>query len=288
MTVSVSARHQIDALRVAQPEAAPWLAVLSLVLAEVADPEWEWMAATARLEPERLEGRSLLAGATVEIAPEIAARWLDRLLGDVALVGSEGRSLRRAAQLAGNPLALMTAAINADADTLAATAIAVGADPDALMAVAALAAMPILHALRRRFAAVDAAWHHGWCPVCGGWPTIAEQRGLERTRHLRCVRCGGDWTQPGIRCPYCEMTGHVARGTLIIEGDGGARQIETCSECRNYLKSVSTLRAWSADEIALADVATLDLDLVALERDFTRPPARPLSPPLVMIAHPFP
>ena len=53
--------------------------------------------------------------------------------------------------------------------------------------------------------------------------------------------------------------------------------METCTRCRGYLKSVSTLRAWAGDEVSLADLATVDLDLVALERDFERPEARRLE-----------
>ena len=139
--------------------------------------------------------------------------------------------------------------------------------------------MPLLQALRRRFGpAVDPRWHEGWCPICGGWPHLAEQRGLERARRLRCARCGGDWVQPGIRCPYCGAVGHESRAALVSEQDGEARKVETCSACRGYLKSVSTLRAWAGDEVALIDLATVDLDLVALEREFERPEPRRLEP----------
>ena len=55
--------------------------------------------------------------------------------------------------------------------------------------------------------------------------------------------------------------------------------METCSSCRGYLKSVTTLRAWAGDEVTLADLATVDLDLVALERDFAPPEPRRLEPP---------
>ena len=139
--------------------------------------------------------------------------------------------------------------------------------------------MPLLHALRRRFGpGLDPRWHEGWCPFCGGWPHLAEQRGLERTRRLRCARCGGDWAQPGVRCPYCGVVGHEARAALVSEQDGEARKVETCSACRGYLKSVSTLHALAGDEVALTDLATVDLDLVALERAFERPEPRPLDP----------
>ena len=83
--------------------------------------------------------------------------------------------------------------VNADGDRPDAVAISVNLDPDALSAAAALAVMPLLQALRRRFApAIDPRWSEGVCPVCGGWPMLAEQRGLERARRLRCGRCGGD------------------------------------------------------------------------------------------------
>ena len=78
------------------------------------------------------------------------------------------------------------------------------------------------------------------------------------------------------------MTGHEARATLVSEQDGEARKVEVCAACRGYLKSVSTLRAWAGDEVALADLATVDLDLVALEREYARPEPRPLSPPAIV------
>ena len=75
------------------------------------------------------------------------------------------------------------------------------------------------------------------------------------------------------------MTDHEARAALVSEQDGESRKIETCASCRGYLKCVSTLRAWAGDEVALADLATVDLDLVALERHFERPQPRRLQPP---------
>jgi FdhE protein len=63
----------------------------------------------------------------------------------------------------------------------------------------------------------------------------------------------------------------------VLEG-GGAGAIETCRACRGYLKSVPTLRAWTGDEVCLADLATIDLDLAALQRGFDRPDPKPLDP----------
>ncbi|MGH2614098.1 MAG: formate dehydrogenase accessory protein FdhE, partial [Thermomicrobiales bacterium] len=278
MTLSASARRQMDTLLAAQPETGPWLGVLAAALEESANPAWDAVAGTTTLQPERGPSAPLLAGAQIPLDARLAKRWLRRLLTLAGEAGPEAASLRGAASQF-PPLVLLEAAVNGDSDRLAVIAHPLAVDPDALTAVAALAAMPLLQALRRRFGpAVDPRWSEGICPLCGGWPLLAEQRGLERVRRLRCGRCGGDWTQPGIRCPYCGIAGHDARAALVPEQDGDAHTVETCRSCRGYLKRVSTLRAWTTEDVPLADLATIDLDLVALERGFTRPEPRRLSP----------
>jgi FdhE protein len=279
MTLSAGAQRQIGTLLEEQPEAGPWLKVLSVTLEECANPAWDEVAAAAMLATEITPGAPLLAGARIPVDPGLAQRWMPRLLIEAAKTGPEALPLRIAAGSGAlDPLALLEAAVNGDG-RLDAIARSLDLDPDILSAVGALAVMPLLQALRRRFAAtVDPHWSEGICPICGGWPLLAEERGLERARRLRCGRCGGDWSQPGIRCPYCGVTGHEARAALVSEQEGAARKIETCAACRGYLKSVSTLRAFAGDEVALADLATVDLDLVALEREFTRPEPRPLIP----------
>ncbi len=274
----------MDVLLTSQPETASWLGVLSAVLEEAADgppgSPWDAAAATTTLQAEHSPGTPLLAGARIPIDARLADRWVRRVLALAADAGPRAIGLRAAASDdALDTQAFLEGAVNADGDRLEDLARSLDHDPGALAAVAALAAMPLLQALRRRFGpAVEPHWHEGCCPICGGWPHLAEQRGLERTRRLRCARCGGDWTQPGTRCPYCGVVGHEARAALVSEQDGEARKIETCSACRGYLKSVSTLRAWAGDEVTLTDLATVDLDLVALEREYERPEPRRLEP----------
>jgi FdhE protein len=280
VTLSTNAHRQIDSLRAAQPEAAPWLRVLAAVLEEAGDPAWDAVASGATLRTERPPSDPLLAGATIPVATTVVTRWVLRALALAAEAGPEAAALRSIAERI-DSLPFLEAALNGDGDRLEAMARSTGIDPQVLATAASLAAMPLLQALRRRFGpAVDPYWSEGVCPICGGWPLLAEQRGLERSRRLRCGRCGGDWSQPGIRCPFCGVTGHQARSALVSEQDGEARKVETCLSCRGYLKSVSTLRAWAGDEVILADLATIDLDLVALDRDFTRPEPRPLEPGL--------
>jgi FdhE protein len=280
VTLSAGARRQMDSLLASQPETAPWLSVLSVVLGEAAEPAWDAVAASTTLQAEHASGTPLLAGARIRIDARLADRWVRRVLTLAADAGPEAIGLRAAAgDVSLDAQAFFEAAVNADGDWLEDLARSLDIDPDALAAVATLAVMPLLQALHRRFGpAVDPRWDEGWCPICGGWPHLAEQRGLERARRLRCARCGGDWAQPGIRCPYCGVVGHEARAALVSEQEGEARKVETCSACRGYLKSVSTLRAWAGDEVALTDLATVDLDLVAMERAFERPEPKRLEP----------
>ena len=72
--------------------------------------------------------------------------------------------------------------------------------------------------------------------------------------------------------------GHEHRAALVSAEDRESRRVETCAACRGYLKNVSTLRAWAGDEVVLADLATIELDLVAVERKYERPETRPLLP----------
>lgn len=286
MTLSDGARRQISTLLAAQPEAGPWLEMLAAVLQECANPAWDVVAARTRLQPERRHGTPLLAGAEISVEVRLADAWLRRVLDLAGNAGPEAGALRAAANSGSlSPLDVLETAINADSDRLEATAISLGVPPEPLSVAAGLAVIPLLQALRRRFgAAVDPAWHEGMCPVCGDWPLLAELRGLERARRLRCGRCGSDWAQPGVRCPYCAATGHATRAELQTEEDREARKVEVCQSCRGYLKSLSTLRPWAGDEVALADLASVELDLAALEREYERPAARRQEPGARVVA----
>lgn len=280
VTISTGARRHLDTILAAQPEAAPWLGVLSTVLVECSDATWDAAASRTRLQAEREAGAPLLAGAEIAVDRRHAERWPRLVLELAGNVGAEADSLRAAASSSAlDPLLLLEMAINQDIDGLTATAVAFDLSLDTLSVAAGLAAMPLLQAIRRRFGnAADPRWKQGYCPVCGDWPLLAEVRGLERAHRLRCGRCGGDWAQPGVRCPFCDASGHGALSALVPEEGGEARKVETCTRCRGYLKSISTLRAWAGDEIPLADLSTVELDLVAIERDYARPAPRELVP----------
>jgi FdhE protein len=60
-------------------------------------------------------------------------------------------------------------------------------------------------------------------------------------------------------------------GSLVTEDDSDMLKVETCAGCRGYLKSIATLQAIPPFELLLKDLETVELDLVALERGYSRP-----------------
>lgn len=134
------------------------------------------------------------------------------------------------------------------------------------------APIPLLHACRRQWSAVlPKAWSHGYCPVCGGWPALAETCGVERVRYLRCVRCGAAWRVHGLACAYCGNADHAELGSLVPQEGPPKWSIETCRRCLGYLKVLAALRPAAPAALLLEDLKTVELDLVARQRGYRRP-----------------
>ena len=281
-SVSVGARRHLDRLRQAHPEWHAWLDLVAETVDAIADPAWR--AVAPHLAPGRPPATPLLVGATVGVPPCLLDAWLRHLLaraGATQAVADPAATSGLTAAAADphlDAVALLEAAVNQDADALAARAAALDADPDALAAVVHVAATPLLQTCRRHLAAeIPKTWAGGGCPVCAAWPTMAESRGLERARRLRCGRCGADWAFVSFRCPFCFNADHQTLGSLVPEGAGETRKVDTCTLCKGYLKTLTTLTAWAPDEVALADLATVDLDLAALDQGYARPDTLPID-----------
>jgi len=146
-------------------------------------------------------------------------------------------------------------------------AAAAGLDP-------AATALALLHACRRCWAdAIPRDWGHGYCPLCGAWPGFAELCGVERTRYLRCVRCGAGWRAHGLSCAFCGNTDHKTLGSLVAaDAEPSKWTIEVCHRCRGYLKAFTRLTVGEPAQAMLDDLGSVELDLAAQERGFRRPP----------------
>jgi FdhE protein len=144
------------------------------------------------------------------------------------------------------------------------------ADVRLVMSVFRLAALPSLALITARLAIGwrRLGWSRGYCPACGSWPLVAELRGLEQFRRLRCGLCGSDWQVDRLFCPFCETRDHRHLEDLFVEGEDQKSRVSVCDACRSFVRAVSTLTALSAPGLLIADLETLHLALLAAERGY--------------------
>ena len=264
-------RERLETLAQHYPEWQPSLQLWQAILYALDDPVWE--AAVPPLCPDRPAAAPLLTGMVCHVDARRVGRWVRSLAKLARQNTAPGQAaLLRMDVHQEDVLALLEAALGQDHTRLSTLAEARGAPPHALAAMAHLAVMPLLQACGGRLASqVPHVWPYGYCPLCGAWPTLAEVRGLEHTRTLRCARCGAAWPTPWLHCPYCGEMDHQRLGVLLPEQHGMTGQIDTCATCKGYLKTHTTLQALPAYAVALQDLATIALDVAALDRGYTRP-----------------
>jgi len=269
---SSSALSRLDALAATHTEWAPWLSVLRELTGELSKPAWDahppHTVAANPLSPQ-------LAGAALRPEGPALADLLERLCAVAraqGLLALAGAGQRASAPPGDQALAVFLAAVNGDDATLEHQASRIGASLEGWRALAQLLPMPYLHACARRWAASPRSdWSQGYCPVCGAWPAFAELRGIERTRHLRCGRCGSGWPMPVLACTYCATTDHDTLGTLVVDDKTARWAVEVCKGCSGYLKALTTLQPTPSIDILAADLSSVEFDLAAVERGFLRP-----------------
>jgi FdhE protein len=116
-----------------------------------------------------------------------------------------------------------------------------------------------------------ASWSHGYCPACGSWPALAEIH--ESHRVLRCSFCAHAWELKTFSCVYCG-----AGGDRFVTFAGSTnrpdRRVEICGGCGAYLKTVDVDELSPFPLLAVADLETMDLDMMAMEKGYRRPPLK--------------
>jgi FdhE protein len=151
-----------------------------------------------------------------------------------------------------------------------------GLDTKLGTSVLRLAALPVLAAqvtvLQSSWQKVD--WPHGYCPACGSWPLLAEFRGLEQFRWLRCGLCGSGWQVDRIFCPFCEARDHRQLLDLFVEGREQKHRVNVCNGCRGFVRTLCTLTPLTVPELLVAELETLHLELLAIERGYVLPESR--------------
>jgi FdhE protein len=145
---------------------------------------------------------------------------------------------------------------------------------DLVWLVAELALAPFAHLLQTSIFGTAAVaesirgWDRGYCPACGSWPAIAEVVG---GRHgLRCSFCAAGWGLASYRCIYCGV-GDERFITLAPDPETPGRRLQACNACGGYLKALELREPTEFPLVAIEDLASMDLDMVAIERKYVRP-----------------
>ncbi len=112
-------------------------------------------------------------------------------------------------------------------------------------------------------------WHETYCPVCGDGPAVAEID-KEGRRHLLCASCSTSWPSSRVQCAFCGTKDHDQLHYFTVEDDPGAR-VDCCRACRSYLKSLDRREGGATEELWVADLTTVHLDLVGQREGYQHP-----------------
>jgi FdhE protein len=173
--------------------------------------------------------------------------------------------------------ALLSACFGRDQRRVRFMASQVGVSPDLAWLVAELALAPFAYLLQCRalppdHGAVAGAlreWDRGFCPACGSWPAIIEAR--TGAQALRCSFCAAAWQLVSYRCLYCGSDGE-SFVTAAPDPEQPGRRVQLCGECGGYAKALDATEPIEFPLVAIEDLASMDLDMIAIERKYLKPP----------------
>ncbi len=126
-------------------------------------------------------------------------------------------------------------------------------------------------------------WRHGFCPVCGAFPSIAtlarpEPIDLESLvggggqKTLHCSLCGNAWRFRRDACPACENANPGTREMIHVTKTKQER-IEACTKCKAWSPCID-LREYSFDpDPTVAPLGLIHLAIIAGEKGYL-----PLAP----------
>jgi len=118
-------------------------------------------------------------------------------------------------------------------------------------------------------------WRKSHCPVCGSLPSLNLLEGEGGKRHSLCSYCGYQWRIDRLFCAVC---GNKEQGSLkYFYGEGEeACRVDLCDNCHHYTKTIDC-RTLEAPDPCLEDLATLHLDVLAVQKGYKRSVPNPWS-----------
>jgi len=221
-----------------------------------------------------------LAGEPIPVPARALTATTLRLCEELAAGGAgEAASHLRDAIASGaiEPGSLFTASLTRDQQAIRTGAAHRGLSPDLMWLVAELAVAPFVHLLQRTILSPETVrealgrWGNGYCPACGSWPAVAEVVGGHRT--MRCSFCAAAWELKTYACIYCRNESETFI-TAAPDLERKDRRIEACQACGSYLKTLDLAELSPFPLLAISDLETMDLDVAAMEHNYSRPPMK--------------
>ena len=87
-------------------------------------------------------------------------------------------------------------------------------------------------------------------------------------RYLLCSYCGYQWRIDRLSCPVCGNKEQESLQYFCGEGEEAFR-IDLCDKCHRYIKTID-YRSLEESDPALEDLATLHLDILAVQKGYRR------------------
>lgn len=289
-TLLAQLEHRLAALRKRQPDVGEALDLQELLIRTALTSARPPLTPGFPMPREQLVDRinggvPLLHEQPVNLDIDFAADCFSRIVNELQKRGSaaaEGLDAIVHAATSGalDPHSLFTEAFVQHPQHVAALAAQANVDAELLGALTHHAVTPILAAYAEQLVPMleraddgtttAAVWHRGYCPVCGAWPLLAELRGVELAEYLRCAGCAAAWRWQRLMCAYCANEDFLSLRTLQIEGEQRFR-VKVCNRCKGYLKIANAFDPSPPALLGLDDVASMHLDVVAMERGYLRP-----------------
>lgn len=113
-------------------------------------------------------------------------------------------------------------------------------------------------------------WSKGYCPICGSAPCMALFGKDGGKRYVLCPFCGHEWRIQRLICPFCGNNDHKTLHYFFADGNEGYR-VDLCDQCHQYIKTVDSRNLDYEPVLALEDMVTLHLDILASQQGFHRP-----------------
>jgi FdhE protein len=111
-------------------------------------------------------------------------------------------------------------------------------------------------------------WRKTRCPVCGSLPTLSLLRGDGGMRYSLCSCCDYQWRIDRLSCSVCGSKEQGALHYFCGEGEDACR-IDLCDTCHHYIKTIDYRNLEESDP-SLEDLATLHLDVLAVQKGYRR------------------